>query len=147
MTKFHGFLGYFSAVMQTILLNHDVLRLHVKTDRETWDEEMLMLVICNGSREGGGFVVAPDARPDDGLLHYAGVNRVSRLMMLRLVPEVMKGTHGRFRQIRLGELKRLKLESDRPMNIHTDGEIFADFSMNVHRLVLEIMPGELEVLV
>lgn len=108
---------------------------------------MLLLVLCNGSREGGGFRVQPLARPDDGIFHYAGVRKVSRPMMFRLVPEVMKGTHGRFSQVRMGEFHRMDLAADKPLYIHTDGEIFAGFGMDVRQLLVEILPGEIEVVV
>lgn len=146
-TMVRGFFVYLIAVLQTILLNHEAPRMRVKTDREQWDEEMLMLVLCNGRREGGGFIVAPEARPDDGLFDYAAIHRVSRAMMLRLVPEVMRGTHGRFKQVSLGKLSRLELETDRAITIHTDGEIFAGFGTNVRRISLQVLPGEIEVVV
>ena len=75
-----------------------------------------MFTICNGPREGGGFFVAPDARPDDGILHYAAIEQDPRLMMFRLIPEVMNGTHGRFRQVHMGHFKELELASDRPLD-------------------------------
>ena len=109
--------------------------------------EMLMLVLCNGGREGGGFNVQPQARPDDGVFHYAGVDRVSRLMMFRLVPEVMKGTHGRFKQVRMGEFRTLELQADQSLYIHLDGEIFAGFGMDIRQLSVGILPGEIEVVV
>jgi diacylglycerol kinase family enzyme len=140
-----GFLIYLIAVLQTILLNHEAPCLKVTTDQEAWDEEMLMLVLCNGGREGGGFMVSPQARPDDGVFHYTGIRRVSRPMMLRLLPEVMKGTHGRFRQVRMGTFRKMEVHSDRPLYIHTDGEIFAGFGVDVRDAQLEIMPGALEV--
>jgi YegS/Rv2252/BmrU family lipid kinase len=140
-----GFLLYFVAVLQTILLNHDAPLLHVKSDSQSWDEQTIMLVLCNGDREGGGFHVAPSAINTDGLLDYAGVCRVSRLMMLRLLPEVMKGTHGRFKQIRMGQFQRMDIQSEQPLNIHIDGEIFADFSTDVRQISVEIHPGALEV--
>ena len=106
-----------------------------------------MLVLCNGCREGGGFQVCPQAKPDDGVFHYAGVKKVSRPMMLRLVPEVMNGTHGKFKQVRMGEFHQLSLEADRPLYIHTDGEIFAGWGMDVRHLEVEILPGEIQVMV
>jgi diacylglycerol kinase (ATP) len=142
-----GFLMYLVAVLQTIILNHDAADLQIVTDYETWHEETLMFVICNGAREGGGFMVAPDAVPDDGIFHYAAINKVSRLMMFRLVPEVMKGTHGRFEQVRMGHLKQLELKSDRPLFIHMDGEIFSGFGTDVDAIKLEVLPGALEVMV
>lgn len=144
LTYFRGFMVYFVAVLQTILLNHDAPQMHITTDQESWSDKLLMFVICNGSREGGGFQVAPQARPDDGILDYACIGKVSRPMMLRLLPEVMKGTHGRFPQVRMGKLSHLELQSESPLVIHVDGEIFAGFGMDIRQLRVEIIPGAVE---
>ncbi len=143
-TYFRGFMVYFLAVLQTILLNHDAPQMHITTDQESWSDKLVMLVLCNGSREGGGFQVAPQARPDDGILDYACIGKVSRPMMLRLLPEVMKGTHGRFPQVRMGKLTQMELQSESPLVIHVDGEIFAGFGMDIRQLRVEIIPGAVE---
>jgi diacylglycerol kinase (ATP) len=140
-----GFLMYLAAVIQTIILNFKPMQLHVETDSESWDLPTLMLTLCNGSREGGGFLVAPKARNDDGLLEYATIQKVSRLTMFRLVPEVMKGTHGRFKQVRMGTFHKMTLNSDLAMYIHADGEIYSGFSTNIHKLSIELIPEALQV--
>ena len=145
-TYLRGFMIYFLAVLQTIMLNHDAPRMHISTDNETWTDELLMLVLANGSREGGGFLVAPQAKPDDGVYDYVCIGRVSRPMMLRLIPEVMRGTHGRFRQVRMGRLVRMELNSESPLTIHVDGEIFAGFGMDVRQLKVELLPGAVEIM-
>jgi diacylglycerol kinase (ATP) len=147
ITVFSGFLVYLIAVLQTIVLNYDVFRLQVSTDLESFDENLMILVLCNGGREGGGFFVSPEARVDDGVFHYTGIRKVRRAMMLRLLPEVMRGTHGRFPQTRMGQFHKLQLQSDSPLYIHTDGEIFAGFVVDVRQLEVEILPGALEVVV
>jgi YegS/Rv2252/BmrU family lipid kinase len=147
LTFVRGFMMYLTAVLQTILLNHNSPRMHITTETESWDEPMLMMTVCNGPREGGGFLVAPEARPDDGILHYAGIRKISRLMMLRLIPEVMGGTHGRFKQVRMGRLQRMELQADHRLTIHADGEVLAGFDMDVRSLSLEIAPAAIEVLV
>ena len=141
-----GFLMYLVAVLQTITLNHDAARMHIVTDLETWEEETIMMVVCNGPREGGGFLVAPGSDNSDGIFNYASIGHVSRLMMLRLVPEVMNGTHGRFKQVRLGQLHRMQLQSDRPVTIHADGEVISGFGTEVRNVTVEIVPGALEVM-
>jgi YegS/Rv2252/BmrU family lipid kinase len=145
ITRLQGFAMYLWAVLQTIVRNHDAPRMQIQTDQESFDEPVLMLTVCNGPREGGGFRVAPGAVADDGVLDYAMIGKVSRAMMFRLIPEVMNGTHGRFRQVRLGRCRRLELTSDHAVTIHADGEIFAGFTSNVSRLTVEIMPGALQV--
>ncbi|UCH60885.1 MAG: diacylglycerol kinase family lipid kinase [Anaerolineales bacterium] len=146
-TYLRGFVIYFLAVLQTVILNHDAAHLNISTDEEQWEEDTLMLVLCNGAREGGGFYVQPQARNNDGILHYTGIRRVSRPMMMRLIPEVMSGTHGRFSQVRMGQFQRMQIESDRSLPIHIDGEIFAGFGVDVRQLSLDIMPNALEVMV
>ena len=105
----------------------------------------LLLTMCNGPREGGGFMIAPDAKLDDGLLHYAIIRKVSRLMMFRLVPEVMKGTHGNFEQVTLGSCTRMTVKADRPMYIHADGEIYTSFGSNLRNVSFDALPGALRV--
>ena len=142
-----GFMMYLIAVMQTIFMNHDPTRMRIVTDQEELDDELLMFVMCNGPREGGGFLVAPQAVPDDGVFHYTTVHKVSRLMMFRLLPEFLKGTQGRFKPVRMGQLRELTLEANRPLYIHIDGEIFAGFGTDVRKLKLAVIPGALEVMV
>lgn len=140
-----GFLMYLTAVIQTIILNHEPARMQMEIDGQPLEQTNLMVTVCNGPREGGGFLVAPDAKNDDGVLDYAMISKVSRPMMFRLIPEVMNGTHGRFKQVKLGTCRTFSLTSDRPMYIHADGEIYTSFGSNLHKVGFEILPGALNV--
>lgn len=140
-----GFAMYLVAVLQTIAKDHNPAFLEFESDQETWEGKTTMLVMCNGPREGGGFMVAPDAVNNDGIFHYASIGDVSRAFMLRLVPEVMKGTHGRFDKVRMGSFKTVAIKANKPLFIHVDGEVFAGFGTDVHELKLEVLPGALEI--
>ncbi|MDK1028842.1 MAG: diacylglycerol kinase family lipid kinase [Anaerolineae bacterium] len=140
-----GFLMYLTAVIQTIILNHKPAHMKLTADGESWEQTNLMVGICNGPREGGGFMIAPEAKNDDGILNYVMIKECSRLMMFRLVPEVMKGTHGRFDQVQMGTCKKFSLSSDEPLYIHADGEIFTSFDANLHKVSFEILPNALKV--
>ncbi len=140
-----GFLMYLTAVIQTILLNHDPSQMQMQIDGQQRQQSNLLLTMCNGPREGGGFLIAPEAKIDDGLLHYAMIQNVSRAMMFRLVPEVMKGTHGNFKQVTLGSCTRMSVKADRPMYIHADGEIYTSFGSNLRNVSFEVLPGVLQV--
>ncbi|HUS84286.1 MAG TPA: diacylglycerol kinase family protein [Anaerolineales bacterium] len=146
ITRLQGFTMYLWAVIQTIVLHHHAPRMKLVTDQEEIDENVLMFVACNGPREGGGFYVAPDAVFDDGLFHYAMIENVSRPMMFRLIPEVMNGTHGRFKQVHMGHFRELQLTSEDPVTIHTDGEVFAGFDSTVTGLQIKILPNALRVI-
>lgn len=141
-----GFLMYFAAVMKTIFLNHDALRMQVQEDQDrTWEESLLMLTLCNGFREGGGFIISPDSRNDDNRLDYVGVRDISRLMMLRLLPEFMRGSHMGFSAIRQGSFRELSLKADSSLYIHLDGEIYAGFSSDVRQLEVDLHPQAVQV--
>jgi diacylglycerol kinase (ATP) len=140
-----GFLMYLTAVIQTIILDHNPMAMQIETDDQKWEQSVIYLVICNGPREGGGFLIAPEAKIDDGLFHYAMITNVSRAMMFRIVPEVMKGTHGRFKQVRMGTCKKFTLSADRPLYIHADGEIFTGPGTDLRKVSFEILPNALKV--
>jgi diacylglycerol kinase (ATP) len=147
ITRLQGFSMYLWAVIKTIIRNHDAPQMKIVTDSEQFDARVLMFVACNGPREGGGFHVAPDAVPDDGLFHYAMIEHVSRAKMFRLIPEVMNGTHGRFKDVRMGSFRELELTSERPVTVHVDGEIFAGFTSEVTGLKIKILPQALNVII
>ncbi len=140
-----GFLMYLTAVIQTIILNHNPARMRIETEAEKWEQNVIMLTLCNGPREGGGFMLSPNSKNNDGKMEFLTVNKVSRGMMFRLVPEFMKGTHMRFKQIRMGEFKTFSLTSDLPLYIHADGEIFTSFGSNLRNAGFEILPQALKV--
>jgi diacylglycerol kinase (ATP) len=140
-----GFLMYLTSVIQTIILDHNPMTMQIEMDDQKWEQSVIYLVLCNGPREGGGFLIAPEAKIDDGILHYAMITNVSRPMMLRIVPEVMKGTHGRFKQVRMGTCKKFTLSADRPLYIHADGEIFTGPGTDLRKVSLEILPNALQV--
>ena len=140
-----GFLMYLTAVIQTIILDHHPIHMQIESDEEKWEQKVIYLILCNGPREGGGFLIAPDAKIDDGIFHYAMITDVSRAMMFRIVPEVMKGTHGRFKQVRMGTCKKFSLTANRPLYIHADGEIFTGPGTDLRKVSIEILPNALKV--
>ena len=144
--RIHGFMMYFVALIQTIFRRFDALDMHVETDQETWDLNALMLAVGNGPREGGGFIVTPEAKLDDGILNYVTIRKISRLMMLRLVPEVMNGTHGRFKDVRMGTCRRMSVSCKQPLVVHCDGEVYAGFGTDVRQLTIELYPNAIRLM-
>jgi len=140
-----GFLMYLTAVIQTIVLDHNPIAMQIETDDQKWEQSVIYLIICNGPREGGGFIVAPDAKIDDGLLSYAMIKDVSRAMLFRILPEVMKGTHGKFKEVRLDTCKKFSLSANRPLYIHADGEVLSGPGTDLRKVNFEIVPNALKV--
>ncbi|MCB9113251.1 MAG: diacylglycerol kinase family lipid kinase [Anaerolineales bacterium] len=141
-----GFLMYLTAVIQTIIFDHKPAHVQIKTDKNEWETSALMVTLCNGPREGGGFMLSPESKNDDGTMEFVIVNKVSRAMMFRLVPEFMKGTHMRFEQVSMGDYRKFAINSDSPLYIHADGEIFTSFGSNLKKADFEILPQALNII-
>lgn len=147
ITLVRGFWIYLLAVLQTIAVNHKPARLRVTLDGEMMADEMALFIVANGPREGGGFHVAPGAQMDDGLLNYVYIRKVTRVVLLRLLPEVMNAAHMRFPQVGGGTARRITIESDRGWPIHTDGEIYGPWEADIRRVEVEVVPASLRVVV
>ena len=80
---------------------------------------------------------APAARSDDGLLDYPLIRTGPRPMVSRLICEVMNGTHGRFRSVRLGSSGGWKCHPNSPCG----------FTSNVSQVRVEVIPQALQVIV
>jgi len=141
-----GFLMYFLAVLGVMIKRYDVLPLKIKSDGKEWQEDLMMLAVCNGPREGRGFQTAPEAVIDDGVLNYTAVKKVSRPMMFRLIPEFMTGKQGNFKQVLMGKVKVIEVDSKEPLTLHIDGETWAGFNSNVHHLKISAIPDALEIM-
>ena len=140
---FQGFGVYFIAVLKTILQNYAPFRINIETETGSRQEEMLMLVLCNGGREGGGFHVAPTSKPDDGLLNFTSVQKISRLRMLMTLPRFMNGTQDELPYVHSGSFRSMKLVSESPLFIHADGEIIGGVRSNIHEMEIKILAGEI----
>ena len=126
---------YVLAVLKTIFFSHHPLGVDITMDGDKkFQERLLMFTLCNGGREGGGFHLYPDAKTGDGIFHYITVPNVSRLMMLRFIPMFMNGTHLKHPKVKYGDFKNMEVESDSPMFIHIDGEVFSGFTSNLRRI-------------
>jgi YegS/Rv2252/BmrU family lipid kinase len=146
ITRIYGFLMYLTAAIRGIIENYDATQFEITIDGQTFTEELLLFTVANGRREGGGFMIAPDAVNDDGQLDFCKVLPISRPMMFRLLPVVMNGDHGRFDFVELGRFQKINFKADRAVPVHLDGELFAPYEANLREASLEILPGEINLI-
>jgi diacylglycerol kinase family enzyme len=45
----------------------------------------------------------------------------------------------------MGQFKRMEIQSEQPLTVHTDGELFAGFGVDVKKLSVELLPGAIEI--
>lgn len=139
----HGFVLYLWTVLRTIIFYNLAPVMRVEYDGETITQPTLMLVVANGRREGGGFLVTPQAKLDDGLFDLCLARGINRLQILQLLPHVMKGTHIDKEPVTMAQARYVRVTSETKLVAHMDGEILCT---DAHRLEFEILPQRLQVL-
>lgn len=108
----------------------------------TWEKDpCLMLVFANSRFTGGRMMIAPDARPDDGLLEFVRLGPLGRWSILRRLPRLFDGTYVRLPGASRRSVRRVDFDLAGPVNVMIDGEV-----LSLHCVSLEVLPGRLDVL-
>jgi YegS/Rv2252/BmrU family lipid kinase len=140
--RLRGFAIYVAALAKAMLrLRCPDLR--IRTDDATFEGRRLLVSVGNGPRVGGGFLLTPDARLDDGWLDVCIAEAMGRLSVLRILPGSLDGTHVRHAEITMTRTRRLVIESSEGFPFHADGEVVDACR---RRLEISIVPGALEVI-
>ena len=144
MTRLTGFLSYIVAALKTIFLYYHAPTVRIEYDGESLELPALMVSIMNGRRMGGGFMMAPDANPADGLLDLCIARQVSRGRIFALIPHFLKGdqaTQGPIRTARARLVQVTALAGALPA--HADGETLC---VAGEQLSIELLPAQLELI-
>lgn len=109
------------------------------------EKAALLAVATVGPSIGGGFMLSPDARADDGLLDLFFVEPLSLPQVLRYLPRVVRGTLGTPDRIHRATFERARFVAadGRPFTFELDGELMPDATP---WLEMGILPGALTVL-
>lgn len=137
-----GMALYLPVVLKTVFLSLKIPLVTIKYDDEEMELPVLMVCVANGPREGGGFFVAPQAQPDDGLFDLCVTREVSRLNMLSLIPHFIQGTHVDKEPVTMARAKRVSISSPDDLVAHVDGEVLCT---DGHQITCEILPRRLRV--
>jgi diacylglycerol kinase (ATP) len=81
-----------------------------------------LVAMANGRQYGGGAVVAPGARLDDGLLDFFVIDEAPPLEILLAAPRTFLGTIEGFRRYRHVQARSAVLAFQEPVDYHCDGE-------------------------
>jgi diacylglycerol kinase (ATP) len=88
-----------------------------------------LVVVANGRSYGGGMLVAPGARLDDGLLDVVVVGGLGRAGFLATFPKVYAGRHLAHAMVAVHHARRVELAADRPRAVYADGEHAGELPM------------------
>lgn len=113
-------------------------------DDEKMDKELLMVTVCNGPEEGGGFKVAPDASNSDGLIDLLIIEKISVARLLWYLPKFLLQPGKKLKGVKRVKCKKVSIESETPVAAHCDGQ---GLGTDIKTLSADIRPGILQVIV
>ncbi|MHB0858341.1 MAG: diacylglycerol/lipid kinase family protein [Anaerolineae bacterium] len=142
-SRLRGMALYLPAVLKTIFFSMKPPRVEILADGEEIALTTLMTVVANGPREGGGFLVVPHAKCDDGALDLMVARTMPKLRMLSMIPRFLKGTHTTDPHISFRKVSQVEIRSPDPLYIHVDGEILCE---PAHRIQVRIIPLSLRMI-
>ena len=91
--------------------------------RKLKTDKLIFAANMNTRYEGGGMPMAPAANPYDGKITVCIAHDVPKFKHLYLMSKIIKGNHVNYKGVDQITAKTIEIETDRPMTIHTDGEI------------------------
>jgi diacylglycerol kinase (ATP) len=94
----------------------------IRVGAETWHERALVIICSNARQYGGGAIVAPAARLDDGQLDVVTVAPRPPLVALRDGLHLFRGTLDRAPGVRTVRTASMEISGTEPILFHVDGE-------------------------
>jgi YegS/Rv2252/BmrU family lipid kinase len=118
------------------------LEVDLVIDDKKYNEEIMLIAVCNGSYYGGGMKIAPQAKISDGEFDICIVRKMSKLKLLFLFPTIFKGKHIKYKEVKIYRGKDVEVFSKCNMHVNADGEI-----VNNRPIKFEAVHNKIEVIV
>jgi diacylglycerol kinase (ATP) len=114
----------------------------IEADGWNYEGDVMFAGVANNRSYGGGMILSPPSRPDDGVIEVCIIEKRSRLSLLASFPRLFRGTHLNLPGVKLFRCRRLHIASDRPADFYADGEPMGKLPIDI-----EVIPGALDILV
>ena len=143
MKRLSGFPSYIVAALKTIFLYYRAPMVKIEYNGQKITQRSLMVSIMNGRRLGGGFMMAPHGKTDDGLFDLCIAQQVSRAHIFALIPKFMKGTQATDPAVKTAQAQHVVVTAlDGVLPAHIDGETLC---VEGKQLTLELVPRQIEI--
>ena len=113
----------------------------IVTDGATQRVRGYSVAVANARAYGGGMMLVPHARLDDGRLDVLTIAAHPKLRFLRTFPRVFNGGHVGDPALRFTTATTVEVSADRPLVVYADGEPIATLPVTVR-----VRPGALRVI-
>jgi YegS/Rv2252/BmrU family lipid kinase len=109
-------------------------------DGERREARMHDVIVANGRWHGGAMLLAPDAKPDDGLFDIVLIGDITKRDFVTTAPKIYKGTYLAHPKVDLLRSRAVRVDAPERLPIELDGE-----QVGTTPVRFEIVPGALRV--
>jgi YegS/Rv2252/BmrU family lipid kinase len=125
-----GHLGYLWIVIKKIFSFKEGFY-QIQYDGNCISQNFLLLMITNSTTTGGGFIVSPEAKIDDGKLNMVLCKPLSILKRLKNLPVIEKGKHLDKDFILHSKISEIKIICEKETLAQIDGELISAEIFNI----------------
>ena len=119
-----GHLGYLWIVLRKIFSFKEGFY-QIQYDDNNLSEKYLLVMITNSTTTGGGFIVSPEAKIDDGKLNMILCKPLPVLKRLKYLPVIEKGKHLDKDFILHKEISEIRIVCEKETLAQIDGELIS----------------------
>lgn len=136
---FRGPLPYFMIGFREFFrYRPEAVTLHLNDHRDLHFNP-IVLSIANGPQYGNGAIIAPHAKPDDGLLDFCIFSSISILKAIVNMQKLFNGTIDQLSEMKIYQSAKGTIQREKEGYIHTDG----DHHLESSELKIEVLPAHL----
>ena len=117
-----GTAAYIAAILDT-LVRYKPSDMCIEVDGTSFNTHAMLCTVANCRSYGGGMLIAPMARMDDGVFDIIVIDNVDKLEFIRTFPKVFSGKHLEHPKVKAFAGRRVTIESHPPRPVLVDGEI------------------------
>ncbi len=106
------------------LLTNPVMKVTLETEKETLRfDKVFFIAAMNTKYEGGGYMFAPEATPEDEYLDLMIAEGIPRIKAVGMMLPARSGRHTGMKGIHIIRCRQARIHTDRCACLHTDGEV------------------------
>ena len=131
-----------STLQEVLSLDPDLVRIRFDDGDEN-TIQTIAFCIANSRYFGGGMMIAPNAKINDGLLDVINIGDISTAKIFLNIYSIYNGTHDSIKEVKSTQAKRIEISSVDPSKqifLETDGELPGKLPA-----VYEVVPNALKV--
>ena len=109
-------------------------QLTIEIDGKPMQQSNVFVEVSNTRYTGTTFLMAPNAKIDDGKLDITLLGNITRRRILKLLPTIFTGEHINYPEVTTMQAKHIKIATDQPKLLTPDGELMCSTPLEINCL-------------